>query len=86
MTTTSTINETFASIVDLLDLKEENVKGGILEIAESNHRYIKDLKINLTNALECDNLSKKESILIALATVANDKNELLTEAFGKLAL
>jgi lipoyl-dependent peroxiredoxin subunit D len=86
MTTTSTVNETYASIMTMLDIKDEDVKGGILEVAETNHRYIKDLKLNLGYALECDNLSKKEAIVIALATVANDKNELLLEAFGKMAL
>lgn len=86
MTTASIVNETFTSIVSLLDLKEENVKGGILEVAEVNHRYLKDLKLNLGYALECDHLSKKESLLLALATSINDKNTLLIEAFGKLAL
>jgi lipoyl-dependent peroxiredoxin subunit D len=86
MTTTSSVNETYASIMAILDIQDENVKGGIMEVAETNHRYIKDLKLNLGYALECDHLSKKEAILLALATVANDKNELLVEAFGKMAL
>lgn len=86
MTTTSSINETYASIMAILDIQDENVKGGIMEVAETNHRYIKDLKLNLGYALECDHLTKKESILLALATAANDKNELLVEAFGKMAL
>ncbi len=86
MTTTGTINETYASIMALLNIKEGQVRGGILEVAESNHRYIKDLKLNLGYALECDNLSKKEALLLALATASNEKNSVLIEAFGKMAL
>lgn len=86
MTTTGVVNETFASIVSLLDLKEETIKGGILEVAETNHRYLKDLKLNLGYALDCENLTKKESILLALGTAINDKNQILIQAFGKMAI
>lgn len=85
MTTTGVVNDTYASIVSLLDLTEEQIKGGIQEVAEANHRYLKDLKLNIGYALECDNLSKKESVLLALATAINDKNQILIEAFGKMA-
>jgi len=82
----NTINETYGSILGLLNIKEEDVKGGVLDVAETNHRYIKDLKLNLGYALECDNLSKKESILLALAAAINDKNQLLIKAFKEMAL
>jgi alkyl hydroperoxide reductase subunit D len=86
MSTTSTLNETYASFLALLDLSEDSVNGDISYVAEAGHRYIKDLKLNLGYALECDHLSKKESLLLALATAANDKNALLIKAFRKLVL
>lgn len=84
--TTNTLNETFASIASILDIKAENIKGGIHEVAENNHRYLKDLKLNLGYALECEFLNKKETSLLALATAANDKNSLLIKAFKKIAI
>lgn len=84
--TINTLNETFASIASILDIKEENIEGGIKEVAENNHRYLKDLKLNLGYALECEFLNKKETSLLALATAANDKNILLIEAFKNIAI
>ena len=44
-----------------------------------------EMKINVQNALQYSNLSKKESYLLALAVAANEKNATLQEAFSRLA-
>ncbi len=85
MSTVNTLNETYANFLSQLTVEEGAIKGGIREVAETNHRYMKDLKLNLGYALECEHLDKKESVLVALAAVLNDKNEVLIGAFKKMA-
>ncbi len=54
-----------------------------LDVAE--HRYIKDLKINVSNSLRAQNLSEKESLLLALAVSVNQKHELTIRSLSDLA-
>jgi alkyl hydroperoxide reductase subunit D len=49
-------------------------------------RYLKDLKINLKNALGSENLSPKEAYLLALAIAVNEKNKYLKNAFTQKAV
>ena len=39
----------------------------------ADHRYIKDLKINLSNSLKAQTLNEKEAVLIALSIAINEK-------------
>lgn len=78
-------NETLASLADLLKIAHSDVGSGLSFIAQYEHKYIKDLKINVSNALNYPNLNKKESSIIALATAINDKNKTLIQAFETLA-
>ena len=55
-----------------------------LEAGES--RYLKDLRINLKNALQTEHLSEKEAYLLAVAIAANEKNKELIKLFRKEAL
>jgi lipoyl-dependent peroxiredoxin subunit D len=55
------------------------------KIANAGHRYLKDLKVNFSNAMSFETLSKKESYLLALAVAVNDKHKIFTEAFEDLA-
>jgi len=48
-------------------------------------KYVRDLRINIKNALKADNLSEKEARLIALSIAVNEKNEYLIDAFTNLA-
>lgn len=69
---------------DLLIAQDEPIK--LLDVlVNSDHRYVRDLRINLKNTINSENLELKESYLIALAIAVNEKNSVLIESFSKLA-
>lgn len=68
-----------------LGLGEETLNGKLNLLAQTDSRYLRDLKINLTNALGTATLTKKEALLLAFAVVVNEKKELLEDAFRKMA-
>ena len=78
-------NETLLGLAELLKVAPDSFSKEINLIAETNHRYLKDLKINLSNALAYGNLSKKESFLLALSVAVNEKNTSLKNIFIHLA-
>lgn len=78
-------NETLDRLLTDYNLTEAPLSEGLQLLADKDHRYLKDLRINLNNALAYPNLSKKESYLLALAVAINEKNENLKLAFTQLA-
>jgi alkyl hydroperoxide reductase subunit D len=66
-------------------LGEEQVSSQLQLLANTDARYLKDLKINVTNALSAETLTKKEAYLLAYAVAVNEKNEKLQQAFSTLA-
>lgn len=56
------------------------------KLSALDHRYLKDLKINVGNVLKAQTLTRKESLLIGLATAINEKNAALIAALEQLAL
>lgn len=77
------------TIVDLLsDLEIEiNVEKiqALQILAEGQHKYIRDLRMNAKSVLQSEHLNNKETALLALAIAANNNNELLVEAYKKKA-
>jgi alkyl hydroperoxide reductase subunit D len=69
-----------------LGVAEENISRQLTLLAETDARYLRDLKINVTNALKDENLTKKESFLLAYAVAVNDKAIALKEAFAQSAI
>lgn len=55
-------------------------------LAATDARYLKDLKINVTNALEAATLQKKEAYLLGLAVAVNEKVAVLQQGLEQLAL
>lgn len=55
------------------------------KLSKLDHRYLKDLKINVGNVLKTQTLNKKESFLLALGVAINEKNEALISALEELA-
>lgn len=55
------------------------------KLASLDHRYMKDLKINVGNVLKSQNLSRKDAVLLALGVAINEKNQPLITAFTELA-
>ena len=58
----------------------------INKLAALDHRYLKDLKINLSNVLKSQNINRKEALLIALSVAINEKNAAVISAIEELAI
>jgi len=54
-------------------------------LVTGDHKYIRDLRINLKNTLESAHLGKKQAYLLALAVAANERSLHLASAFSALA-
>lgn len=79
------VSETSAELLQLL--KIENSSSYVLQVLDqADSRYIRDLKVNVSNALTSTNLSEKETALISLSIAANQKNNTLISGFQKLAI
>jgi alkyl hydroperoxide reductase subunit D len=51
-----------------------------------DHRYIRDLRINLNNTLQSAQYDRKHAYLIALAVAVNERSGVLIESFTQSAL
>jgi alkyl hydroperoxide reductase subunit D len=67
-------------------LPESFESSQIDRLAALDHRYLKDLKINVGNVLKSQHLTKKEALLLALATAVNEKNKALITGLEVLAV
>ncbi len=79
------LNETKIDLLKDLQLDEATVSTSLEAMVLGETKYLRDLRINLKNALSSQNLNPKESYLIALAIAVNEKNESLKISFTKLA-
>ncbi len=52
----------------------------------ADHRYIKDLKINVSNSLRAQTLTEKEAYLLALAVSVNQKHQVTIDSLTAIAL
>jgi lipoyl-dependent peroxiredoxin subunit D len=82
---TATQNETLLSLAKLVNLSTSSIGLGINTLANAEHKYMKDLKINVSNALMYENLLPNEANLIALAVAINEKNQALIKSFTELS-
>lgn len=82
---TQTSNETLERILTDFNLADVELSGGLALLGNTEHKYLRDLRINLSNALAYPNLTKKESYLVTLAIAINEKNDNLVKAFTSLA-
>lgn len=79
-------NETLASLLEQLNINENSISQELVKLAEADSKYLKDLKINVQNALNYPNLTKKETALLALSVAINEKNTVLTPVFEQMAI
>ncbi len=78
------LSETTAELISLLRI--ENSMPEVLQLLDqADSRYIRDLKVNVSNALSSATMSEKETALLALAIAANQKNNTLITGFRTLA-
>jgi lipoyl-dependent peroxiredoxin subunit D len=73
------------ALLNELGLGEEYVTKPLRLLAQTDARYLRDLKINVTNALSAETLTKKEAFLLAYSVAVNEKNEALQKAFSQSA-
>ena len=78
-------NETVVSLLQDLGIDPAYTSSSLRALAETNSRYLKDMKLNVSTTLDSSNLTRKEACLLALATVVNEKHDLLIAAFENLA-
>lgn len=86
MISTTIENETYNNLLNFLQLEDYTPSGEAELLLETNARYIKDLKINVSNALKnAQQLSQKEAYLIAYSVAVNEKFVPLKKAFKAAA-
>jgi len=84
--TASIQNETFQNLLGELNIPGYEPSANVLALAGAESRFIKDLKINVSNVLNNSQyLNRKESLLLALAVAVNERHVLLQEGFTGLA-
>ncbi len=87
MNTNTTIqNETVINLLNELLLSDYTLSKNLLALVKVETRYIKDLKINVSNVLQNNqHLQKKEAYLLALAVAINEEFIFLQQSFTTLA-
>ncbi|MET0635792.1 MAG: carboxymuconolactone decarboxylase family protein [Chitinophagaceae bacterium] len=79
-------NETFQNLLNDLKIGDYVPSSSAQALLDVEARYIKDLKINVGNAINnTQYLSRKEALLVAFAVAVNEKSDLLKTAFTNLA-
>jgi alkyl hydroperoxide reductase subunit D len=79
-------NETFTNLLKDLLLEDYIPSANAQALIQVEARYIKDLKINVGNAINnTQHLNRKEALLLALAVSVNERFEPLKESFTRLA-
>ena len=81
----TTMNETALEILEMLGAQNEPQKQALSQLANTNARYLRDLKMNLKTSLKSDNVTAKESALIGLAVASNENHEILVNYFAQLS-
>jgi alkyl hydroperoxide reductase subunit D len=79
------MNDTIKGLTNNIRYTEE-VPESLHQMAALDARYLKDLKINVGNALAYETLSGKESSLLALSVAINEKSKGLIAAFTQRAI
>ncbi len=78
---TTTQNETVLSLLSLVGLDAEDEHPALDALATADHRYLRDLKINVGNVLNSSQtLNKKETLLLALSVAVNEKYQPLVDS------
>lgn len=79
-------SDTAQQILQAVGLGASAVPSRLAALAAVDARYLKDLKINVSNALDAATMEKKEAYLIGLSVAVNEKLAALQGGFEQLAL
>ena len=75
-------NETFSNLLNDLQIPEYTPSATAQQLLVAESKYIKDLKINVSNVLNnTQYLNKKEALLLAYSVAVNEKFDLLKDSF-----
>src|SRR5690349_3760108 len=79
-------NETFSNLLNDLQVSDYLPSQNVQALVTAESKYIKDLKINVGNALNnTQHLSRKEALLLGFAVAVNEKFDVLKDSLAKLA-
>lgn len=85
MSTITIQNETFSNLLNDLQLNDYIPSQNVQALVSAESRFIKDLKINVGNAINnTQYLTRKEALLLGLGVAVNEKFDALKEGFTKL--
>lgn len=79
------LTETKNDLLDDLKIDPDEVFGVLEDLVSVDSKYVRDLRINLKNTLTSENLTLKETALIALSISANERNKALINSFKQIA-
>jgi alkyl hydroperoxide reductase subunit D len=79
------LNETAQTILADLRLPETPATPALELLSATDSRALKDLKLNINAVLKSNHLSRKETLLLALAAAMNEKHSSLIEGLTTLA-
>jgi alkyl hydroperoxide reductase subunit D len=79
-------NETIANLFADLGIDAEVPGHSLQRLAAVDSRFLKDLRLNVSGVLKSANLNRKEALLLAMTVAVNEKHEVLTRAFERLAV
>ena len=79
------INETLDGLLNIINQNLIAPKP-LIDMANTDARYLKDLKINIGNSLSYESLTQKESTLLALGIAINEKSQELELALKEKAI
>jgi alkyl hydroperoxide reductase subunit D len=75
-------NETFTNLLNDLQIPDYSPSAAAQQLLQVESKYIKDLKINVSNVLSnIQYLNKKEALLLAYSVAVNEKFDLLKDTF-----
>jgi len=75
-------NETFTNLLNDLQIPDYTPSSAAQQLLQAESKYIKDLKINVSNVLNnTQYLNKKEALLLAYGVAVNEKFDLLKDTF-----
>jgi len=79
------MNETIQNLFQDLNIPVDYKSPQLEQLAQADSRYLKDLKLNVSNVLKSKSLNSKEAYLLALATAVNQQSAILIQSFETLA-
>lgn len=80
-------NETFVNLLNEVGIPSYTPSANAQALLQVEAKYIKDLKINVSNVLNnSQNLNRKEALLLALSVAVNERFDLLKQSFTELAV